>query len=1120
MKLLKCHIENFGILSGFDYTFQEGLTVIREANGFGKSTLAAFIKAMFYGMPRIGARNIRENERRRYDPWQGGKYGGFLEFEHQGVAYRVTRYFGKTASKDSFDLIDLTNRRKSERFSDKMGEELFQLDADSFARSTYMPQAAQIDVSATTSIRTKLSNLVDNTNDLNNYDTARDALHQLRSKYKPYRGSGGQIQRLMDTYNGLEAQKHKAETQKPQIIDILDDIDRWDREKAEKTETVKELREKIRISSSQKAVRAHKERLRELQRDVQKNQQELEKLDTNYPAGYPTTEEIKKQRSNMEISAQSAKRLQTLKLSDEDCAVAEKEKGLFSDVDRVSEEINHCERQCNELAAVSARLTAQMLPEERQRLDELGLLFENGVPSEEKQQELLGIADDLKAKRLHRDSLMVPVEEQEEYDSLKKLFGNGAPDESMLADCEEKQHDLDALKKSREGYLFTGKDQADYQALQRTFASGMPTEQEIQEKQKDCRRITELTGKKNAKTVIAQKPETKKSSLSPVSVSCGLLGAVLIVIGIICLTADQQVVGILLLVGGFLALLASFWVYVKQMMSGQQKGPSMITASAITDEENQELYDLQHSLNDFLYRFYPDVAEPENRLVQLLIDTKRFAELKDKKEACEDKVQRIDQEIGEKYRGIRAVLDTYYPGRPYAEDCVKELRESCRRYRTLKARVEEVSAEREKLSEQITSYRRQLTNELQCYYPSVLQADLRQGIQTLITDATAYEELRDKQQAMQRDNANFNMRARELNGEIQNTLVKYEAYDSQVEPNLCLQKLRKRFEAYKEATDHAEYYAQAYDEALQQKQEADIAVQAFVQKYRLSGASAQEMIEQAADALHRRAGCQKNLEEASEKLKRFLSENPDIEQQFSEEIPDYPELEVLQRLEKTTQEQIEGIESKLRRFRQDRDSLRRSVERIPEWDDQMAYISEERQEAEKKCSLLDQTMELLSQAKDNLANSYVGKVERGFESYASSFLEGELGHAMIDKDLKLYVDEQGAAREVGCFSAGMADSIMICMRLALIDALFTKEKPFLILDDPFVNLDDEHTGRALKLLEEITRQYQVIYLVCNSGRSPEVMGKAGADRAYGGKVLYGGDTLTGRVGRDSKNNNL
>ena len=51
MKLLNCHIENFGVLSGFDFDFSEGLTVICKENGFGKSTFAAFIKAMFYGMP-------------------------------------------------------------------------------------------------------------------------------------------------------------------------------------------------------------------------------------------------------------------------------------------------------------------------------------------------------------------------------------------------------------------------------------------------------------------------------------------------------------------------------------------------------------------------------------------------------------------------------------------------------------------------------------------------------------------------------------------------------------------------------------------------------------------------------------------------------------------------------------------------------------------------------------------------------------------------------------------------------------------------------------------------------------------------------------------------------------
>lgn len=52
---------------------------------------------------------------------------------------------------------------------------------------------------------------------------------------------------------------------------------------------------------------------------------------------------------------------------------------------------------------------------------------------------------------------------------------------------------------------------------------------------------------------------------------------------------------------------------------------------------------------------------------------------------------------------------------------------------------------------------------------------------------------------------------------------------------------------------------------------------------------------------------------------------------------------------------------------------------------------------------------------------------------------------------------------------------MLCMRLALIDALFKQEKPFVLLDD-------EHTERALEMLKEIAKNKQVVYMVCNSGR--------------------------------------
>ena len=84
--------------------------------------------------------------------------------------------------------------------------------------------------------------------------------------------------------------------------------------------------------------------------------------------------------------------------------------------------------------------------------------------------------------------------------------------------------------------------------------------------------------------------------------------------------------------------------------------------------------------------------------------------------------------------------------------------------------------------------------------------------------------------------------------------------------------------------------------------------------------------------------------------------------------------------------------------------------------------------------------------------------------------------------MTIRVDEKGEAREIDYFSAGTIDSIMLCMRLALVDALFKQENPFLLLDDPFVNLDDQHTERALAMLREIAKNKQVVYMVCNSSR--------------------------------------
>lgn len=70
MRLINLQIENFGTLSHYQYEFENGLNVIKAENGFGKTTLGAFIKVMFYGFENEGKLRAKR-ERLKYMPWQG-----------------------------------------------------------------------------------------------------------------------------------------------------------------------------------------------------------------------------------------------------------------------------------------------------------------------------------------------------------------------------------------------------------------------------------------------------------------------------------------------------------------------------------------------------------------------------------------------------------------------------------------------------------------------------------------------------------------------------------------------------------------------------------------------------------------------------------------------------------------------------------------------------------------------------------------------------------------------------------------------------------------------------------------------------------------------------------------
>ena len=76
-------------------------------------------------------------------------------------------------------------------------------------------------------------------------------------------------------------------------------------------------------------------------------------------------------------------------------------------------------------------------------------------------------------------------------------------------------------------------------------------------------------------------------------------------------------------------------------------------------------------------------------------------------------------------------------------------------------------------------------------------------------------------------------------------------------------------------------------------------------------------------------------------------------------------------------------------------------------------------------------------------------------------------------------------RKTQAFSSGLQDLFGICLRMAFIEAMYKEEKPMIVFDDPFANLDEKKISGGLEFLRELSKEYQVIYFTCHKDRVGE-----------------------------------
>lgn len=312
MKLISCDIENFGGLSKFHMDFSEGCNTICGDNGFGKSTLAAFIKVMFYGFDNQNKKDELLNERMRYNPWQGGVYGGKIIFTVKDKSYILSRTFGAKETDDSWDLRDKDTNLPTEKWGRNIGEELFKLDSQSFLRTIFISQN-DCDYSITDGISAKLGNLAENTDDINSYEKVDKKLKDILNAMSPKRSTGS-LYKINTRIGELEAELRKLPALEKSIQDNEKLLSNAQDEEAFFDVKIKELQEKAIKLNTELVVARERNSIYELNKA---EKEQLDRLKTEFKYGTPKLSEIAMWKEYLESCDKLSKAKDRLDLMEE-----------------------------------------------------------------------------------------------------------------------------------------------------------------------------------------------------------------------------------------------------------------------------------------------------------------------------------------------------------------------------------------------------------------------------------------------------------------------------------------------------------------------------------------------------------------------------------------------------------------------------------------------------------------------------------------------------------------------------------------------------------------------------------------------------------------------------------
>ena len=796
MRLISCHIENFGNISRADYVFGEGLNPFCEPNGYGKSTLAGFLKAMLYGMEG-DRKNSAFNDRRRYAPFGGGTYGGSALFESGGHKYRIERTFDKTSEKRD-TLTVYRDGRACQDLGGCPGERLFGIDRGAFERTAFV-SADDIRMEASDSIRSKLHGYVAG-GDGQSVEKAKKNLEKAAKEYRNLRG-GGLIRdtdkeiaaaekeiRDLETlekrtlpqeyaaYAAAEKKEAEAEKRYSEAAERQALLEKWQTydgflSEAERHKAAAEslqaahsrgFASDAETDAAERAISACREKRAalEVQRLFVWEEMKLTDLERLFAGGVPDKDETEAAKSAMATRTEKRKELERAGLPAQDAEELSRLEAEFSRGVPSEGEISTAEEALEAKKRAEAALSVPALTaEEEDRLLRLENLYPAGMPSGEEISAAENALSASKEKRKELERTGLPAQDAEELLSLQAEFAHGVPAEEEISAAEG---DADKLRALESRISLSEEKAADAEAeagkLLPSFGGRVPSEAECEKLRGSVRAYREAergraAGKIAAKESAAneekvpRRGEKGKSSLPAWLIALAIVAAAAIVAGAV-LCAFVAAASIASIVLGVLLLAACAGLYIagrkktgRAAEDGREpavKGVEGLSGAELPEREIRQALALYGYGQDMSADCgLDDVAE------RFLREAERLQGFLRTKAEEEKKLESLN---GEK-NALQKELDAFFArfgisGR--ADGSLARLRADIRRLETLKKRESEERARADRLREDIASAEGALSAF--CGKYAIPREEAERRVPSLCSDCERLSELRGKKE--------------------------------------------------------------------------------------------------------------------------------------------------------------------------------------------------------------------------------------------------------------------------------------------------------------------------------------------------------------------------------------